>query len=234
MRRRSAPLVPMSNAKTASGRDATAITTWPRTAATIVMMSRPPCRVCGGCPECGDCDCQVDAEDFYDDNEDETMKLTGYAWRRTRKHRRTWPQAEFGRRGREKYGERSHGGSHCHLNRSTRHAGMSACVQWRPSSSGYIGKVFCLRGKYRITTGLDRVSCRDLAIRQLQVEKKDSWAIPIIIDLSVSKLCTRIAPLCTRICTRTAPENHVAPHMLPMRSKCSIRRIQTPATLAKK
>ena len=41
-------------------------------------MSCPPCRVCGGCPECGDCDCQVDVEDFYDDTEDETMKY-GYA-----------------------------------------------------------------------------------------------------------------------------------------------------------
>ena len=42
-------------------------------------MSCPPCRVARArCPECGDCDCQVDAEDFYDDNEDETMK-DGYA-----------------------------------------------------------------------------------------------------------------------------------------------------------
>jgi hypothetical protein len=26
-------------------------------------MSCPPCRVCGGCPECGDCDCGIDDGD---------------------------------------------------------------------------------------------------------------------------------------------------------------------------
>lgn len=29
-------------------------------------MSCPPCRRCGGCPECGDCDCDFDMND--DDN----------------------------------------------------------------------------------------------------------------------------------------------------------------------
>lgn len=33
------------------------------------------CPNCGGCPYCDDCVCE---EDFYDDNEDETMK-DGYA-----------------------------------------------------------------------------------------------------------------------------------------------------------
>jgi hypothetical protein len=42
-------------------------------------MSCPPCRVCGGCPECGDCDCGIDdSDDFYDDSEDDTIK-DGYA-----------------------------------------------------------------------------------------------------------------------------------------------------------
>lgn len=42
-------------------------------------MSCPPCSVCGGCPECGDCHCGIDdSDDFYDDNEDDTMK-DGYA-----------------------------------------------------------------------------------------------------------------------------------------------------------
>lgn len=31
-------------------------------------MSWPPCRKCGGCPECGDCDCDMDAgDDFLED-----------------------------------------------------------------------------------------------------------------------------------------------------------------------
>jgi hypothetical protein len=29
-------------------------------------MSCPPCRRCGGCPECGDCECDY----FYDEGED--------------------------------------------------------------------------------------------------------------------------------------------------------------------
>lgn len=29
-------------------------------------MSCPPCSVCGGCPECGNCECEMDEDD--DDN----------------------------------------------------------------------------------------------------------------------------------------------------------------------
>ena len=37
------------------------------------------CSVCGGCPECGDCHCDYEEEDdFYDADENETMK-DGYA-----------------------------------------------------------------------------------------------------------------------------------------------------------
>jgi hypothetical protein len=36
------------------------------------------CDICGGCPNCGDCQYAEIEADFYDDDEDETMK-DGYA-----------------------------------------------------------------------------------------------------------------------------------------------------------
>lgn len=75
---------------------------------------------------------------------------------------------------REKYGERGHGGAYCHpqpiymARWNERLRSMEAALI-RLYREGVLSE-----GQVSKATGLDRVSCRDLAIRQADGEKRDS------------------------------------------------------------
>lgn len=75
---------------------------------------------------------------------------------------------------REKYGERGHGGAYCHPK-------PIYTARWNERLNSMQDALIRLyregvlsEGQVSKATGLDRVSCRDLAIQQVEAEKRES------------------------------------------------------------